>query len=87
MYPDGAVGKDVNASPSTAPKAGYTCGPVVDQSERVKECTVKPATTVEGGVCAEECTLGRAVGNCKSVCPGTVPEARCASGFAVVQST
>ena len=86
VYLDGAVGKDMNASPSTAPEAGYTCGPIMDWSERVKECTVKPAATAEGGMCVEECTLGRAVGNCKSVCPSTAPEAGCVSGFTMIQS-
>jgi len=85
-YPDGAVGKDMNASPGTAPEAGYTCGPIMDRSERVKECTVKPAATAEGGVCVEECTPGRAVGNWESACPSTAPEAGCVSGFTMLQS-
>jgi len=30
-YPDGAVGKGVNARPGTAPEAGHAWGPVMDR--------------------------------------------------------
>ena len=85
-YLDGAVGKGANVSPSTAPEAGYTCGPIVDWSENVKERAVKPAATSEGGACAEECRLGRAVGKRGNAGPGTAPAAGYASGFTVVRS-
>ena len=83
-YPDGAVGKGANVSPSTAPEARYACGPIMDRSENVKECAAKPATTLEGGTCAEECRPGRAVGKCRNAGPRTVPVAGYVSGFSVV---
>jgi len=83
-YPDGVVGKGANASPGTVPEAGYACRPIVDRSENVKECAAKPAATLEGGTCAEECRLGRAVGKHRNAGPGTAPAAGYVSGFAVV---